>query len=123
MVLKIKLSHSYEILLKNIDSDSPSVSTTLITNITSSSVYVLSYITSNGSSPITERGVCYQLNDDYELTTNKSKSVSTQNADVFSTKIINLTAASTYYVRSYAINSFGTSYGDSEHFTSSVEFD
>ena len=123
LIIDIPIIGKKQILLKNIDSDSPSVSTTLITNITSSSVYVLSYITSNGSSPITERGVCYQLNNDYELTTNKSKSVSTQNADVFSTKIINLTAGSTYYVRSYAINSFGTSYGDSEHFTSSVEFD
>lgn len=66
-------------------------------------------ITSDGGSAITERGICY--NTTTNPTTANNKVVSGSSAGTFTANMSGLTENTIYYVRAYAINSAGTSYG------------
>lgn len=68
-------------------------------------------ITDNGGFAVTERGICYSASN-AEPTTIDEKVIGGKGNGVFNVSITNLTAATTYYVRAYAMNENGTSYGD-----------
>lgn len=67
-------------------------------------------ISSDGNTPVTERGVCYSTST-YTPTTSHSKVVIGSGAGAFSQVVNELASNTTYYVRAYAINSVGTAYG------------
>lgn len=85
------------------------------TNITSNSATLGGNITSDGNSTITERGVCYSTSSN--PTTSNVKFANGSGSGVFSNNITGLTSNTTYYVRTYAINSQGTAYGNELNFT------
>jgi hypothetical protein len=86
-----------------------------VTNITAVSAQATVEITSNGGGEITSQGVCWSTNNAPTIADFKTEeSVGTS---TFSTSLIGLTAATTYYVRSYATNEVGTSYGEVKLFT------
>jgi uncharacterized protein (TIGR02145 family) len=74
-------------------------------------------ITSSGGTAITARGVCWSTSPSptVDLTT---KTINGSGSGIFSSSITQLNPATTYYVRAYATNSVGTSYGDQISFVS-----
>jgi len=95
----------------------PSVLTTPISNISLNSAVTGGNVVSQGLSSVTERGIVYGT------TTNPTTSNNTTNngsgTGLFTTNLIGLTYSTTYYVRAYATNSVGTSYGNEVSFTTS----
>lgn len=73
-------------------------------------------LTSNGGRAITERGICWSEspNPSATLTT---KAIINTTSGTFSINMSRLNPVTTYYVRAYAINSQGTSYGEQQQFT------
>lgn len=63
----------------------------------------------DGDADVTEKGICWGVNEDVSVSDNKVISSSAENA--FSVEITGLEYSKTYFVRAYAINSFGISYG------------
>jgi uncharacterized protein (TIGR02145 family) len=72
-------------------------------------------ITSNGGSSITERGFSWDTNAN--PTTSNNKVINMSGLDNFSEIVTGLTPNTTYFVRAYAINSKGISYGNEISFT------
>ncbi|MCH2022594.1 MAG: hypothetical protein MK207_08970 [Saprospiraceae bacterium] len=96
--------------------DLPVVLTDTTLNITMNSADISGNITTLYGSLITEHGHCWSdipqpsVNDD---TTNLGSIVTT---DKFNSNITGLSPSTTYYVRAYATNSYGTSYGNQVEF-------
>jgi hypothetical protein len=85
-------------------------------NITFNSVEVGGNVSNEGGGNVTERGFCFGLNPNPTTSENKL-SVSTKGLGSFALVIINLKENTKYYIRSYAINEKGTSYGNEQIFT------
>lgn len=72
-------------------------------------------ITSDGGAPVIERGICWNIFS--SPTTANSKLANGSGIGTLTADISGLMPSTTYYVRSYAINSIGTFYGDEIRFT------
>ena len=96
----------------------PTVTTNEITNITLSSATCGGRVTSIGNSPVTARGVCWSLSQN--PTINDSHTTDGTGIGNFSSIISNITQGKTYYVRAYATNSSGTSYGFQKTFNNMI---
>lgn len=90
--------------------DKPTVETVGVDNITMNSATVEGNVTNDGGSAVTERGICYSIYDNPSL----SDSIRRAGTGIgrYTCEMTNLKKATTYYVRAYAINSEGTSFGD-----------
>ena len=88
----------------------PTVSTTAVSSVTSTTASSGGNVASDGGVSVTERGVVWgaTTNPTVPLTT---KTVNGSGTGTFTSSITGLTAGTTYYVRAYATNSVGTSYG------------
>jgi hypothetical protein len=75
-------------------------------------------VTSDGGVTITDRGICW--NTSTNPTTSNSHTHTTGTTGSYTLDIIGLSSNTTYYVRSFATNSEGTSYGANESFTTPV---
>jgi len=95
----------------------PVLATAAITNITERSAISGGNISSDGGSTVTERGVCW--NTSPNPTTANKKIASGKGIGSFTASITGLQPNTTYYVRAYAINSAGVSYGNSISFVTS----
>jgi hypothetical protein len=101
----------------------PSVLTGTRTNLTTSSVTLAGNITSNGNATITASGVVISTSPSpvrgglgvIDSATNPLVS-----GGQFSLNIANLSLATTYYYRAYAVNGIGTSYGADSTFTTNA---
>ena len=93
----------------------PSVTTTSASSVTTSSATVGGNVTADGGATVTERGVVYSTTQN--PTTSNSKKVSGSGKGAFSVSLTGLLEGRTYYVRAYAVNSEGTSYGNQISFT------
>ena len=97
----------------------PAISaTTTVTSITASTAASGGNITSDGGAAVTSRGVCWSISAN--PTTSNSKTTDGTGTGTFSSGITGLAASTTYYVRDYAVNSAGTSYGTQVSFTSAA---
>lgn len=96
--------------------DVPTIGTNSITNITSSSASAGGNVIADNGSAVTARGVCWSTsqNPTTSLTTKTSDGSGTGN---FTSSITGLSPNTVYYVRAYATNSVGTSYGTQFTFT------
>lgn len=94
--------------------DLASVLTTAVTNIAYSSASTGGSITSDISN-VTEKGVCWSTSPAPSVSDNKLKDESPD--AVFTINITGLNEKTTYYVRAYAINAAGTSYGNEVSFS------
>jgi len=94
----------------------PTITTSTTTNITTSRATSGGNINSDGGANITARGICWSTtaNPTISLTT---KTVDGIGAGAFTSSISGLTANTLYYVRAYATNSVGTTYGTEQTFT------
>ncbi|MBV2225137.1 MAG: hypothetical protein KUL74_09835 [Cloacibacterium sp.] len=89
----------------------PVISSTAISNVTSISSNSGGNISNDGGSPVISRGVCWSTspNPTVGLTT---KTVNGSGTGTFTSNIESLEPNTTYYVRAYATNINGTSYGN-----------
>lgn len=93
----------------------PTVTTTEVTLITSNSAVTGGNVTSDGGANVTARGVCYSTSQN--PTINGQHTSDGNGTGTFTSTLTGLTANTTYYVRAYATNSEGTSYGSQKTFT------
>lgn len=93
----------------------PTVSTAAITSITSTTAISGGNVSSDGGATITSRGVCWSTSPAPTIMNSKtSDGTGTGN---FTSTLVLLNAGTTYYVRSYAHNISGTTYGNEISFT------
>ncbi len=93
----------------------PTVTTSVVANITSTTATCGGNVTNQGASNVTERGVCWSTSQN--PTVSNSHTTDGSGTGSFTSNITGLTPNTTYYVRAYAINSKGTSYGEQKSFT------
>ena len=93
----------------------PVLTTTEVTNITGSSASSGGNISSGGGSSVTARGVCWSTSS--APTTSGSITTDGTGSGSFSSSVTGLSEGTTYYLRAYATNSIGTSYGSEISFT------
>lgn len=93
----------------------PTVTTASVTNITATTAKCGGNVTNNGGHNVTARGVCWNTMGSPDL--NDPHTTNGNGNGAFTSNITDLVVGSTYYVRAYATNSEGTSYGDEVAFT------
>jgi len=93
----------------------PIVTTTAISSIETSSAQSGGFVAGDGGSTVTDRGVCW--NTSPLPTLDDSFTQNGIGTGSFVAFITGLSMGTTYYVRAYATNSVGTSYGDQQSFT------
>lgn len=102
------------------NSTAPVLTTTNIVNLTANGASTGGNITSDGGANINARGVVWSTSQ------NPTIAITTKTLDgvglgSFTSSISGLTPNTTYYVRAYATNSAGTSYGNEITFTTIVD--
>ncbi len=88
---------------------SPIVTTTAPSATSTTTATCGGNVTSDGGASVTARGVCWSTSSN--PTTSNSKTNDGSGTGSFTSSLTGLSANTTYHVRSYAINSVGTSYG------------
>ena len=86
------------------------LTTTVVSSATATTLATGGNITSNGGADITARGVCYSTTQNPSIT--NSLTSDGTGSGVFTSPITGLSPLTTYYIRAYATNSMGTSYGN-----------
>ena len=95
----------------------PTVTTSQVTNITQTTATGGGNVTATGGGNVTDRGICWSTNHNPTISGNHASGGT--GAGSFTVNMTGLTANTTYYVRAYATNSAGTSYGNEVSFTTS----
>jgi uncharacterized protein (TIGR02145 family) len=91
------------------------LTTTTATLVTLTTATTGGNITSDGGAAVTARGVCWAITHN-PITTN-SKTSDNTGTGIFVSNLTGLNPGTVYYVRAYATNSAGTSYGNEQTFT------
>ena len=93
----------------------PTVLTENISSIGGTSATVGGNVTADGGAEVTARGICWSTTQN--PTVSNSHTSNGSGTGTFTAVINNLSPSTTYYVRAYATNSKGTSYGVQKVFT------
>lgn len=88
----------------------PTITTKTVSNITSSSSQCGGNISSDGGFSIIKRGVCYSTSPN--PTINNAHTSDGTGTGSFISYLSNLQSHTTYYIRAYATNAIGTTYGE-----------
>ena len=95
--------------------NSPTVTTTAASSVSSNTATTGGNVTNDGGATVTERGVCYATTQNPTIA--NSIFTSGTGTGSFTSNLSGLSENTTYYVRAYATNSVGTSYGSQISFT------
>ncbi|NBW59939.1 MAG: hypothetical protein EBR41_05170 [Crocinitomicaceae bacterium] len=96
--------------------NTPLVSATAaVTSITATTATSGGTVGADGGDPLVARGVCWSTTTNPTIT--DSKTVDGSGIGTFTSTITGLASGTTYYVRFYASNSVGTTYGPEVSFT------
>jgi hypothetical protein len=100
--------------------DNPANGTALVltrpvSNLTSASVSLSGEVSNGGGSPVTSRGFCYSTTA--SPTTANNIVAAGSGTGSFTANLSGINPATTYYLRTYAVNASGTSYGNQVLFT------
>lgn len=98
------------------DKDMPTLTTTAVTDVTTTGASTGGNITDDGGAEVTARGVCWGTSANPSVT-GTSKTSNGVGTGSFTATITDLTPNTLYYVRAYATNSEGTAYGNEVSFT------
>jgi len=93
----------------------PVVNTIDVSDTSASTASASGEITSDGGSPILERGVVWSTNQNPTIE-NSQRTKDSIGVGKFKSSITGLNSETTYYVRAYAKNAFGVSYGNQLQF-------
>ena len=96
------------------ENNAPEISTGHVTEITTTTASCPCNVTSDGGAPVTARGLCW--NTTQNPTIADAKTTDGGGTGTFTGHMTGLTSNTTYYVRAYATNSVGTSYGEQRSF-------
>lgn len=96
------------------DGQPPTVITSAITEITINSAVSGGVISNKGTSDVITKGVCWSISQSPTIKSNYTVDPGTP---TFISHLTNLVENTTYYVRAYATNSYGTGYGENVSFT------
>ena len=108
-------SYGDEITFNTMKIMAPSVSTLQATNILIDVATIDGDVTADNGASVTERGICWATSLNPTIADNKEASGTGTGS--FSVTLSSLLEGTTYYVRAYAINKEGTSYGNEITFT------
>ncbi len=97
----------------------PSVSTDSINEILNTSANILATVINDGNNSFTVRGICWSTNNN--PTCNDNSLLFGIGTGLFNGKLLGLIPNTLYYVRSYAANNIGISYGNSLSFTTEIK--
>jgi uncharacterized protein (TIGR02145 family) len=92
----------------------PVITTTVPGSIQTTAAISGGNISDDGGTPVTSRGVCWSIAPNPTIT--NSKTTDGTGSGTFSSSITGLLADTTYYIRAYATNNEGTSYGNQVSF-------
>ena len=90
--------------------ENPTVVTQEVTDVTTNTAKIIYNIVDDGGAEVTSRGVCWDTIQNPTIddnNTNEGVGIGT-----FTSELIDLASQTTYYVRAYAVNSVGVSYGE-----------
>ena len=93
----------------------PTVTTTATSNVSYTTVTLGGNVTNANGATVTERGICWGTSAN-PIVTNSKKAVGSGTGS-FTANITGLSDGTKYYVRAYATNERGTSYGEEKTFT------
>lgn len=96
----------------------PTLETATVVRISSTSAYSGGRFTYLGNTPVQVKGVCWSSSP--TPTTDQSKTVDGPEAGSFTSMITGLSPNTKYYIRAYAINDAGISYGNEYSFTTAL---
>ena len=97
----------------------PTITTNSVTSILSSTAVSGGNVSSNGGITLTEKGICWSTTANPTINDNKLVDPTTTTGN-FTSNLTGLIPATTYYVRAYATNALGTSYGTQVTFTTLI---
>jgi hypothetical protein len=100
------------------DSIEPTVTTTAVTGVTTTTATAGGDVTANGGDAVTVHGVVYSTNSNPTLS--DSVLIVAGTTGSYTAALSGLTPETTYYVKAYATNGVGTSYGSIESFTTNA---
>ncbi len=109
-------SYNSPITLRTDPAGNPIVITNEISNITLNSAVGGGNVTLDGGSSVTQRGIVWSQDPGVNLETNLGRTSNGTGLGEFTSEMTNLTQGYTYYVRAYASNASGTSYGELKQF-------
>lgn len=92
------------------------LTTTAISNLQPLSAVSGGNVTNDGGASVTERGVVYDVSPNPTISNNKIMAGTGTGTGSFTATLTPLASQKTYYVRAYATNSYGTSYGNQVQF-------
>ena len=95
----------------------PILTTTAVTSITATTAISGGNITSDGGFAVTARGVVWSTTQNPTTTSNQGITSNGTGTGSFTSNLTNLQPGTVYYVRAYATNSVGTTYGSQQTFT------
>ena len=101
--------------------DLPTVTTDAATNVGAYTATCGGNVTSDGGASVTARGVCWSTSPNPTIA--DSHTTDGSGTGSFTSSITGLTDTTTYYVRAYATNEAGTSYGNQVSFITEVNLD
>ena len=94
------------------------LTTNVATSVTNMAAVSGGNITSDGGTPVTARGICWSTSPNPTVTNSTTNNGA--GTGIFSSNISDLLGSTTYYVRAYAVNTTGLSYGNQITFTTPV---
>ncbi len=107
-----------DLTFRTVDYSVPTVTTNNATSIEATTITCGGVVTSDGGATVTARGVCWSKTSQ-NPTISGSHTTDGTGTGSFTSNITGLTQNTTYYVRAYATNSKGTSYGATQQFSTS----
>lgn len=93
-----------------------SVTTANVTTVTATTAFCGGTVSNEGGGSVTDRGVCWSLNQMPSIESGSHLNMGSGSGS-FSNTITGLTPNTLYYIRAYAINGAGVSYGEQKMFT------
>lgn len=109
------IAYGEQLTFTTVSAEVGDVITTDISSIATTSAVSGGNVTDDHGVPVTARGVCWSTSIHPTLV--DSYTVNGSGLGSFTSNIINLTEGTIYFVRAYAINAAGTSYGNEVSFT------
>ncbi len=97
------------------ETEKPTVVTVSVEEVTETTAKVVGQVMADGGAEVTERGVCWNTESNPEVT--HQRTVEGTGLGTFTLEVADLQPNTTYYVRAYATNEKGTSYGEEMNFT------
>ena len=116
------LESRIETLEDALDADLPELTTTPAFDITISTAKSGGKITSDGGSPVTARGIVWSTQENPTIEENEGITSEGVGTGEFTSELLNLVPEMQYFVRAYATNIIGTSYGNQVSFTTHADY-